>query len=78
MELSGHKKTPVPNRGFVPGLPRSYNPFGLETANIQQFIGNCIAIVRNSIKFSKMSINTNQSHKEKGLFNSPERTYFSP
>ena len=42
MELSGHKKTPVPNRGFVPGLPRSYNPFGLETTNIPWNIGNCI------------------------------------
>jgi hypothetical protein len=44
MELSGHKKTPVPNRGFVPGLPRSYNLFGLETTNIHLFFENCIAI----------------------------------
>jgi len=35
MELSGHKKTPVPNRGFVPGLPRSYNLFGPDATNVQ-------------------------------------------
>lgn len=38
MELSGHKKTPVPNRGFVPGHPRSYNLFGPETTNIHYFL----------------------------------------
>lgn len=35
MELLGYKKTPVRNRGFVPGLPRSYNLIGPDAANVQ-------------------------------------------
>jgi len=33
-ELSGYKKTPVPNRGFIPGHLRSYNLFGPDSTNV--------------------------------------------
>lgn len=37
MELLGHKKTPVRNRGyFVPGHQKPYSFIGLEVTNIQK------------------------------------------
>lgn len=34
----GIKKTPVPNRGFVPGLPKPYSFMGLDVANVYVLI----------------------------------------
>ena len=39
--IGGDLKKTVPNRGFVPGLPRSYNLFGLKTTSIHLFFVNC-------------------------------------
>jgi len=37
MVSSGYKKTPVPNRGFVPGRQKPYSFIGPENANVRHF-----------------------------------------
>lgn len=47
MELSGHKKTPVRNRGFVPGLSEVVQLLWSRYANIQHYLSNYISLLKN-------------------------------
>jgi len=50
MELSGHKKTPVPNRGFVPGRSEVVQPLW---SRDHKYTSVFWKLYRNSKKFNK-------------------------